>query len=80
MSGVDNTVREQIDACGLFCPVPLTLLGKALRSRQPGERVELLGDDPGLDTDMEDWTRANKHRIIARRLDGRTRTFIVEKG
>lgn len=73
-------VKARIDALGLFCPVPLHMIGKAFRKMSVGDCVELTGDDPGLLTDMEDWTAANGHRVVGSSRSGRRLTFIVEKG
>lgn len=73
-------VKARIDALGLFCPVPLHMTGKAFRKMSIGECVEVIGDDPGLLTDMEDWTAANGHQILARRREGKVLTFIIRKG
>ncbi|OGH59638.1 MAG: hypothetical protein A3G34_07400 [Candidatus Lindowbacteria bacterium RIFCSPLOWO2_12_FULL_62_27] len=73
-------IKQKIDALGLFCPVPLHMIGRAFRKMQAGDCVELVGDDPGLRTDMEDWTAANRHRIVERRQEGRILAFVVEKG
>lgn len=73
-------VKARIDALGLFCPVPLHLTGRAFRKLEIGDCVEVAGDDPGLLTDMEDWTAANGHRILESGRQGKVLTFIVEKG
>lgn len=73
-------VKARIDALGLFCPVPLHMTGRAFKKLAVGDRVELVGDDPGLVTDMDDWTAANGHRIVESRSAGRELTFVVEKG
>ena len=76
----DANIKTRIDAMGLFCPVPLHLAGKAFRKLQVGDCVELVGDDPGLLTDMDDWTAANGHRILELKRQGNVLTFIVERG
>ena len=78
--GADPAVFTRIDAIGLFCPVPLHMTGKAFRKLPVGAQVELVGDDPGLAPDMEDWAAANGHRIVRRVKAGRVLTFVVEKG
>jgi len=77
---VTPPVKVTIDALGLFCPVPLHMTGRAFKKLSIGDSVELVGDDPGLLPDMEDWTAANGHRIVEIRRSGRALTFIVEKG
>ena len=76
----DQACAARIDALGLFCPVPLHMTGKAFRKLPVGAQVELIGDDPGLLPDMEDWTAANGHRIVRWSKQDRVLTFIVEKG
>lgn len=76
----DPKISARIDALGLFCPVPLHMTGKAFRKLPVGARVELIGDDPGLLTDMDDWTAANGHKIVRQNREGRHLIFIVEKG
>ncbi len=75
-----SEIKARIDALGLFCPVPLHMIGKTFRKLSIGDCVELAGDDPGLVTDMEDWTAANGHALVDRRRDGRVYIFVVQKG
>lgn len=80
MSAAEPEIKTRIDAIGLFCPVPLHMAGKAFRKLSVGDVVELIGDDPGLTSDMEDWTAANGHKILKQQKKNRMLTFIVQKG
>ena len=72
--------KVRVDALGLFCPVPLHMTGKAMKKLAIGDLVEVVGDDPGLLPDMEDWSAANGHRIVESNRAGKILTFVVEKG
>lgn len=54
----------ELDCRGLFCPVPIIRTAQALRLAGPGAMVDLLADDPGVEGDMEDWSKGTGNRIL----------------
>jgi tRNA 2-thiouridine synthesizing protein A len=72
---------HRLDVTGLFCPLPILFAAKEMRKLQPGDRLEVLGDDPGILEDMPVWCeRAGHHLLeIEKREAGLIRS-LVEKG
>ncbi len=55
------------------------MTARAMRSMQPGERLEVVGDDPGIAEDMPVWCRETGHRLVHLEHQGDTVTSLVEK-
>jgi len=54
-----------LDVQGLPCPVPIVRLAQLVRTLAPGTRVQLLGTDPALSTDLPAWCTATGHRLLS---------------
>lgn len=70
---------QMVDATGRPCPIPIIELAKAVEKIAPGEVVELHSDDPASAVDVPVWCRMRRQRLLERRQDGRTWTFLVER-
>ncbi|MEE2778771.1 MAG: sulfurtransferase TusA family protein [Acidobacteriota bacterium] len=70
---------QHLDTRGLFCPVPILMTARAMRSMQSGERLEVVGDDPGIAEDMPAWCRETGHRLVHLEHQGDIVTSLVEK-
>lgn len=53
-----------VDCLGLFCPMPVLRLGRALREVDVGERVDLLADDPAARVDVPVWCRTRDQELL----------------
>lgn len=49
---------------GLFCPLPILLAAREMRKLQPGDLLEVVGDDPGIREDMPVWCERAGHRLV----------------
>ena len=56
---------QHIDATGLLCPVPLTLLKQALSDKQPGEWVTITVTDVHAELDFQIWCERFGHQLEA---------------
>ncbi len=54
-----------IDATGLFCPLPIVKLKKALAELAPGERVVIWADDPAFGDDLISWCQETKNKLLS---------------
>lgn len=71
---------HRLDVTGLLCPLPILLAATEMRKLQPGDLLEVLGDDPGIREDMPVWCERAGHRLLEMEEgDGRIRS-LVEKG
>ena len=72
--------RQHLDVTGLFCPLPILLAAREMRKLQPGDLLEVVGDDPGIREDMPVWCERAGHRLVEmEEKEGRIRS-LVEKG
>lgn len=72
--------RHRLDVTGTFCPLPILLAAREMRKLQPGDLLEVLGDDPGILEDLPVWCERAGHRLLdLREEDGRI-IGSVEKG
>ena len=67
-----------VDALGTFCPVPILLAARTTKGLSAGDRLELIGDDPGIVHDLPAWCEANGHRLIKVVPEGETIRGLVE--
>lgn len=72
---------RRLDVTGALCPLPILLSAREMRKLQPGDLLEVVGDDPGIREDMPVWCERAGHRLLemAEDGDGRVRS-LVEKG
>lgn len=54
-----------IDATGLFCPMPIVKLKKAIDKLNPGERVLIWADDPSFGDDVVSWCQETHNKLIS---------------
>ena len=72
--------RHRLDVIGLFCPLPILLAAREMRKLQPGDLLEVVGDDPGIREDMPVWCERAGHRLVEMEdEEGKIRS-LVEKG
>jgi tRNA 2-thiouridine synthesizing protein A len=73
-------LRHQLDVTGLFCPLPILLAAREMRKLQPGDFLEVVGDDPAILEDMPVWCERAGHRLVEMEdKEGKIRS-LVEKG
>ncbi len=70
-----------LDVTGKLCPLPVLLARRAIARLAPGERLEIVGDDPLMAIDIPAWAEKEGHRLLERgsASGGRVRC-IVERG
>jgi TusA-related sulfurtransferase len=73
--------RRHLDVTGMFCPLPILLSAREMRQLAPGDRLEVVGDDPTILEDMPVWCKRAGHRLLemAEEEEGLIRC-LVEKG
>lgn len=70
----------RLDLIGLRCPLPALRTEKALRAMKPGDRLEVLADDPLASLDIPHLCQEAGHRLVESSLEGTARRFVIEKG
>ncbi|HEX5719800.1 MAG TPA: sulfurtransferase TusA family protein [Thermoanaerobaculia bacterium] len=72
--------RHRLDVIGLFCPLPILLAAREMRKLQPGDLLEVVGDDPAIREDMPIWCERAGHRLVEMEDEEGTIRSLVEKG
>ena len=69
----------EVDARGLYCPLPVLRLAAALQAGRPGARARLLATDPEVVPDVESYCRETGARLLSRREESGVFVFEIEK-
>ena len=70
----------RVDTSGKFCPVPILEVSRAVKTLSPGQVVEIVATDPGVEADMPAWCKATKNELVALVREGKTFRAFVRKG
>lgn len=72
---------HQLNVLGALCPLPILLSAREMRKLQPGDLLEIVGDDPGIREDMPVWCERAGHELLEMMEEdaGRIRS-LVKKG
>jgi tRNA 2-thiouridine synthesizing protein A len=71
----DDAPSQVLDCRGLQCPLPVIKTAKAIKEMPAGEVLELLATDPGVEPDMNAWTRRTGNELL--RIDREGDVFHV---
>lgn len=69
--------QHSVDARGLKCPLPVLLARKALRAAAPGDVIELIATDRGVDADVLDLCEASGATLLEASQDGEAHRFLL---
>ena len=58
-------VTSNVDAVGLFCPLPVVKLKIEMEKVKLNQVVELLADDPGVQEDLPVWCKETGNRLLS---------------
>lgn len=70
---------ETLDTLGLYCPVPVWEAAKRIKKMLPGQVLEVLSDDEGIEKDMPLWCKRTGNKLVAMRKDGAVYHVLVRK-
>ena len=58
-------VADQVLDCrGLACPLPVVKTAQAIKNLSPGQVLELLATDPGVEPDMRAWSSRTGNELL----------------
>jgi tRNA 2-thiouridine synthesizing protein A len=60
----DPIPDEVLDCTGMACPIPVVKTSVAIKKIEPGQVLELLATDPGVEQDMKAWTRRTGNELV----------------
>jgi tRNA 2-thiouridine synthesizing protein A len=70
----------EVDARGLWCPLPVLRLAKALAGKRAGFVARLLATDPAVVEDVAVFCREGGHDLVDSRRDSDVFSFQIRKG
>jgi tRNA 2-thiouridine synthesizing protein A len=76
MPDADHT----LNALGMLCPLPILFAARDMGHLEPGQILEVVGDDPGLLEDVPAWCRKAGHRLVSMDEEEGVIVCRVEKG
>ncbi len=56
---------QVLDCTGMSCPLPVVTTSQAIKKIEPGQVLELLATDPGVDPDMRAWSRRTGNELMS---------------
>ncbi len=71
---------EILDCKGLQCPLPVIKTSQAIKKLQPGEVLELLATDPGVEPDMNAWTSRTGNELLGITKEGDVFHVLLKRG
>jgi len=55
---------QVLDCTGLACPLPVVKTAQAIKNLVPGQVLELLATDPGVEPDMRAWSSRTGNDLL----------------
>ena len=63
-------VASVLDTFGLLCPMPIIKTAARIKELQPGDLLEVLSDDPGVEQDMPAWCVTSGNEFVGIERNG----------
>lgn len=70
---------RELDATGLFCPLPVLKANRLLREMEPGQVLKVDATDKGAEGDFRDLCTAKGFEFLSMDREGRVMTFHIRK-
>ena len=70
---------QELDACGLNCPLPILRAKKALAGLESGKVLHIIATDPGAVKDFEAFSKQTGNALLESREDGGKFHFLIKK-
>lgn len=58
-------VSTTLDCTGMQCPLPVIKTAQAMKKLGPGQVLELLATDPGVEPDMRAWASRTGNTLLS---------------
>lgn len=71
---------DELDACGLLCPMPVLKARKRLQALKTGQVLRLLADDPAAVIDVPHFCAEQGHQLVKTEVDGVQQVYWLQKG
>ncbi|OUV62224.1 MAG: SirA family protein [Gammaproteobacteria bacterium TMED119] len=70
---------QELDACGLNCPLPILRAKKSLAGIESGKVLHIIATDPGAVKDFEAFSKQTGNELLDTTEDGDKFHFFVKK-
>ncbi len=70
---------QELDACGLNCPLPILHTKKALSRLNPGQVLHVITTDPGAVKDFEAFAKQTGNTLLEMRSGSGKFYFFIKK-
>ena len=70
---------QELDACGLNCPLPILRAKKALASMESGKVLHIIATDPGAVKDFEAFSKQTGNTLLGSREQDGKFYFLLKK-
>jgi tRNA 2-thiouridine synthesizing protein A len=68
---------QRLDCTGLLCPEPVIRTAERVGEMRPGQVLEVVGDDPGMQIDLPAWCLSHEHQFLGVEVrEGRTICYL----
>jgi len=71
-------VDVEVDAKGMYCPMPIVKLKKATKTMEPGQVLKLISTDPGSKRDVPAWANKTGAEILETNEENGEFTFLIK--
>ena len=75
----EYSVIKTLDCRGLYCPLPIIKMQKAVKGMAEGEIIKVLATDSGSKRDFDSWCRKTGNKLLESTEDDGVFTYIIEK-
>lgn len=70
---------QEIDVCGLNCPLPILRAKKALAKMESGQVLHVIATDPGAKKDFESFSKQTGDELLESREEDGKLYFMLKK-
>ena len=77
---MSETPVQVLDCKGLACPLPVIKTAQAMKTIEPGQVLELLATDPGVEPDMVAWTTRTGNELVGIERQADTFHVLIRRG
>lgn len=77
--GVTGSPVQVLDCTGMSCPLPVIKTAQAIKTIEPGQVLELLATDPGVEPDMHAWTRRTGNELLGITREGEVFHVLIRR-
>ncbi len=71
---------QELDACGLSCPLPLLRMRKILTKMASGEVLRVFATDPGSVTDFQEFASQSGNELLEFHEEDGVYCYLLRKG